>query len=56
MHNDPVGKPKSRWTETVEEDCRKILGIRNWKREAIDRQEWRDYPQESKARCRVVTP
>jgi hypothetical protein len=28
----PVGKPKRSWTEAVEEDCKKILDIRNWKK------------------------
>jgi len=33
----PVSKPKGRWNKDVEEDP-KILGIRNWKRYAMDRQ------------------
>jgi hypothetical protein len=28
----PVSKPKRRWNEAVEENSRKILGIRNWKK------------------------
>jgi hypothetical protein len=28
----PAGKHKSRWIEAVDEDARKILSIRNWKR------------------------
>jgi hypothetical protein len=32
----PVGKPKGRWNEEVEENP-KILGIRNWKRYTMDR-------------------
>jgi len=37
----PVGKPKRRWLCAVEEESKKILGIRNWEREAVARQEWR---------------
>jgi hypothetical protein len=44
-----VGKPRRRWTEAVEEDSKKILGTRYWKREAMDRQVWRLYIQEAKA-------
>jgi hypothetical protein len=32
-----VSKPKTRWNEAVEEDSKKILSIRNWRREAVDR-------------------
>jgi hypothetical protein len=43
----PVGKPKRRWNEDVEE-APKIMGIRNWKIYTIDRQVWRRYTQEAK--------
>jgi hypothetical protein len=46
----PVGKPKRRWTEAVEDDSKKILGTRNWKREAMDRVGRRVYIHEAKAR------
>ncbi|PSN49226.1 hypothetical protein C0J52_08403 [Blattella germanica] len=33
-----VGKPRnSRWIDALEEDAKKILGIRNWRRKALDR-------------------
>jgi hypothetical protein len=35
-----VGTPNKRWIEAVEEDAKMILGIRNWKREAMGRQGW----------------
>jgi len=37
----PVGKPKRRWIYAVEEESKKILSIRKWKRETVARQEWR---------------
>ena len=51
----PVGKSKRIWNDDVEEDP-KILGIRNWKRYAIDRQAWRSCVQEAKARYQAVVP
>jgi hypothetical protein len=45
----PVGRPKGRWIEAVQEDPKKILGIRNWERKAMDRNVWRGYVQEAKA-------
>ena len=45
----PVGKTKRRWIEAVEEEPKKILGIRNWKREAMDRQLRSGCMQEAKA-------
>jgi len=42
----PDGK-RRRWTEAVLEDC-KILGIRNWKGEAMNRQVRRGLIQETK--------
>jgi hypothetical protein len=52
----PVGKPKRRWIKAVEEDSKKILGIRHLKREETDRRRWRNYTQEAKATCPAVTP
>jgi hypothetical protein len=52
----PAGKPKRRRTEAAEEDPKKIAGIRNWKREAMDTQRWRSYIQETKVRYRSVAP
>jgi hypothetical protein len=52
----PVGKPKRRGIEAIEENSRKILSIGNWKREQMDRQVWRSYLQEAKARCWAVVP
>ena len=34
----PVGRPRNRWIDAVEEDVKKILGVRNWKRKTMDRE------------------
>jgi hypothetical protein len=52
----PVGKPRKRWINAVEIDSREILKVRNWKRESLDRQVWRRYLKEAKARLRAVAP
>jgi hypothetical protein len=36
-----VGKPRNRWIDVVEEDVKKLMGVRNWKRTAQDREGWR---------------
>jgi hypothetical protein len=36
-----VGKPRKRWIDAVEEDAKKKLCVRNWKRTAQDREECR---------------
>jgi len=33
------GRPKLRWEDSVDEDIR-ILGVKNWKKVAPDRDEW----------------
>jgi hypothetical protein len=43
-----VGKPRKRWIDTVEEDTKKLMGIRNWKRTAQDREEWRGLIREAR--------
>jgi hypothetical protein len=52
----PVGKPRKRWINAVEIDSREILKVRNGKREYLDRQVWRRYLKEAKARLRAVAP
>jgi hypothetical protein len=51
-----VGKPRNRWIDAVEEDAKKLMGVRNWKRRAQDREEWRGLIREAKARHRAVAP
>jgi hypothetical protein len=52
----PVGKPRKRWINAVEIDSKEILKVKNWIREALDRQVWRRYLKEAKARLRAVVP
>jgi hypothetical protein len=40
----------------VEEDAKKLMVVRNWKRAAQEREEWRDLIREAKARYRAVAP
>jgi hypothetical protein len=49
-------KPRNRWIDAVEEDAKKLMGVRNWKRAAQDRGEWRGLIREAKARYRAVVP
>ena len=51
-----VGRPKNNWMDIVERDMRQLMGLRNWKRIAMDRQEWRGVLREAKARHRAVAP
>ena len=51
-----VGRPKNRWMDVVERDVRQLMGLRNWRRIAMDRREWRGLLREAKARHRAVTP
>jgi hypothetical protein len=34
-----AGKPRNRWIDAVEEDAKKLMGVRNWKRAAQEREE-----------------
>jgi len=34
-----VGRPKLQWEDGVDQDMR-ILGVKNWKKVALDRDEW----------------
>jgi hypothetical protein len=52
----PVDKPRKRWIKAVEIDSKEILKVRIWKRESQDRQVWRRYLKEAKARLRAVAP
>jgi hypothetical protein len=40
--------------EYAVEDVKKLMGVRNWKRTAQDREEWRGLIREAKARYRAV--
>jgi hypothetical protein len=46
----PVGKPRKRWADSVEEDSIRLLKRRNWKSLAQDRVQWSAKIKEAKAR------
>jgi len=46
----PVGRPRTRWAVVVQMDALQLLGIREWKRRAGGRNEWRRLMMETKAR------
>jgi hypothetical protein len=50
----PEGK-RRRWTEAVIEDSKKILGTRNWKGEAMNRQVRRGHIHENKVRYQLLS-
>jgi hypothetical protein len=53
----PVGKPRKRRINAMETDSREILKVINWKKRiSTDRQVWRRYLKEAKARLRAVAP
>ena len=43
-----VGRPRNRWIDAMEEDAKKILGVRNWKKKTLNRDIWRGFIQEAK--------
>jgi hypothetical protein len=43
------GRPRLRWMKDVEEDLRK-LGVKQWRRKALDREEWASIIREAKAK------
>jgi hypothetical protein len=49
-----AGKPRTSWIGAVEEDAKKLMGVRNWKRAAQGREEWKGLIREAKARHRAV--
>ena len=44
------GPPKERWKDAVPVDTREILGVREWKSLATNRERWKVIIEEAKAR------
>ena len=42
------GRPKLRWEDGVDQD-RRILGVKNWKKVALNRDEWAQLLKKSRA-------
>ena len=43
-----IGRPKLRWEHGVDQDIR-ILGVKNWKKVALDRDEWAKFLRKARA-------
>ena len=50
----PRGRPRKRWEDGVAEDARN-MGIRNWRRVAVDRVDWRRRLVEARDRLGPVS-
>jgi hypothetical protein len=50
-----VGRPKLRWEDGVDQDMR-ILGVKNWKKVALNRDEWAQLLKEGQSPPRAVEP
>jgi len=46
----PVGRPRTRWADVVQRDALQLLGTREWRRRAANKNEWRRLVREAKAR------
>jgi hypothetical protein len=46
----PVGRPRTRWADVVQRDVLQLLGTREWRKRAMNRDEWRRLMREAKAR------
>jgi hypothetical protein len=49
-YHKPMGRPRSRWADVVQRDALQLLGIRGWRRRAVNRDEWRHLMREDKPR------
>jgi len=45
----PVGRPRPRWLEQVEEDLKKMK-VRNWRKKCKDRRLWNEIVKQAKTR------
>jgi hypothetical protein len=46
----PIGRPRKRWMDGVRTDAKGLLKVKNWKAQALDRNEWRHIIGKAKAR------
>jgi len=42
------GRPKLQWEDVVDQDIR-LLGVKNWKKVALNRDEWAKLPKKTRA-------
>jgi hypothetical protein len=50
-----VGRPASRWLDSIEEDL-KIMGVRNWRRKSLDRGQWKSNRKKGQGSSWTVAP
>jgi hypothetical protein len=43
-----IGRPKLRWEDGVIQDIR-VLGVKNWRKAAMDREDWRKLLKKARA-------
>jgi len=48
FYSRSVGRPKLRWEDGVDQDMR-ILGVKNWKKVALNRDEWAQLLKKARA-------
>jgi hypothetical protein len=46
----PEGRPRTRWADVVQGYALQLLGIRGWRRRAVNRDKWRRLMRGAKAR------
>ena len=51
-----AGRPRIQWEEMVRKDAKDLLGIRNWKTMARNREEWKVLIGEAMIRRRTGAP
>jgi hypothetical protein len=45
----PIGRPRKRWMDGVQTDAKYLLKVKNWKAQALDRNEWGHITGKAKA-------
>jgi hypothetical protein len=50
FHTRPMGRLRTRWEYVVQRDALQLLGIKEWRSKAANRDEWRRLMREAKAR------
>jgi hypothetical protein len=46
----PIGRPRKRWMDSIQRDAKDLLKVKNWKAQALDRNEWKHIIGKVKAR------
>jgi hypothetical protein len=46
----PIGRSRKQWMDGVQTDAKDLLKVKNWKAQALDRNDWRHIIGKAKAR------